>query len=80
MLTKDDYLQLYDDGIVEVIDERWKRSLDLATVKIYPRSMKISSNFYKREKLFSLGKWVSTSPLYVNESFECVTTALTIRD
>lgn len=42
--------------------------------------MKISSTYDKRKKLFSLGKWVSTSPLYVNESFECVTTALTIRD
>lgn len=78
LLSKNDYISLYNDEKVHVMDERWKRSLELSTVKIYNRAMKITSSYDKREKLYSLGKWVTTTPLYVNEYFECVTTALTI--
>lgn len=38
--------------------------------------MRISPSFDKRNKLFSLGKWVGTSPLCINENMECITTAL----
>lgn len=33
----------------------------------------------KRKKNYSLGKWVSTSPHYINESYQIVSNALTIQ-
>lgn len=77
-LTLSDYNELYNSNTINVTDVRWKRNLDLSTVNISHHNMQIAASFDKRRKLFSLGKWVGTTPLYINEDMECVTTALTL--
>src|SRR5689334_2889382 len=48
------------------MDKRWKRNLELNTINISDHVIKISPSLNKRNKLYSLGKWVDTSPLCVN--------------
>jgi hypothetical protein len=65
-----DYLELYKGGVIKSMNKRWKRILKLDTVKIFDQTIRISSNFNKRNKLYSLGKWVDTSPLCVNKHLQ----------
>lgn len=50
-LTKFDYLQLYNDNIIEVVDIRWGRNLELSTLSIKDQIIKISPSSSKRNKL-----------------------------
>lgn len=61
-----DYYQLYEGKFIEVLDKRWFKNLQLNTINVSERILKISPIFNKRNKLYSLGKWVDTSPLWVN--------------
>jgi hypothetical protein len=60
-----EYFELYNGNAISIIDERWKRNLELGTVRISEHKMTISSQFSKRNQIFSLGKWQKTSPLCV---------------
>lgn len=75
-LSLSEFKELYNSNTINVTDVRWKRNLELSTVNITQHNMRISPSFDKRNKLFSLGKWVGTSPLCINENMECITTAL----
>lgn len=75
-LSDFEYLELYKGGGVEVFDTRWKRNLELGTVILKLQKMKFLSNYDKRQKIYSMGKWVKTSPLCINSSLQIVTTAL----
>lgn len=77
-LSKSDYLELYNGGVLDVIDNRWKRNLEIGTITITEHKMRVYSNFSKRRKMYSLGKWVNTTPLCVNSSLQCMTTDITI--
>lgn len=55
-LTLQDYIELYAGGVVNTMNKRWKRDLKLSTVTIVDQSMRISSNFTKRNRIYSLGQ------------------------
>ena len=78
-ITKLDYIELYNGNAISVIDKRWNRNLQLSSINIIDHKMNIKPKFSKRNQLFSLGKWVKTSPLYVYNG-KVMSTALTIID
>ena len=65
-LSLSDYLELYNGGFLKTMNKRWKTNLSLGSVRIADHPMTISSSFTKRNKVFSLGIWVDTSPIYIN--------------
>ncbi len=76
-----DYMTLLGGDSINVKDERWITNLAEETVTVLPeQEFKISGDYDKRNKLFSKGKWVDTSPLVINEKFEIVPLDLVIRN
>ena len=73
-LSLHDYIELYNGGFLEVTDKRWKPLLELETVKFIPdQKYLIKSDYDKRNKIYSLGKWIDTSPLLINDEFKIIT-------
>jgi len=64
-LCKWDYMQLYNEDCITVIDKRWKQRLNINTITEKEFKINISPQFNKRVKLISQGKWVDTQPLRV---------------
>jgi hypothetical protein len=64
-LTYDEFTRLYHGGNIPTVSQRFKPDLKLGTVVIHDQEMNISGAFNKRNKLYSLGNWVNTSPHYV---------------
>lgn len=77
-LTKFDFNELLKGASLKLEDEIWERSLDEESVRISNKKMVVSGDYDKRNKLFSKGRWVDTSPLIINESFEIITTDITV--
>ena len=77
-LTTWDYMDLYKGGFIEVKDIRWKRDLGLETVSLQCLDYTISGQYDKRNKLYSKGRWVNTSPLIINPLFEIVNTNIVL--
>lgn len=71
-ISKIDFLKLTNGESLIVRDNRWLRNLSSESVQILTQDIIISSDFDKRNKLFSLGKWVGTSPLVINNNREIV--------
>lgn len=74
-----DYLDIYKGGFIQVKDVRWKRYLGLETIYLQDLDYVIKGEYDKRNKLYSKGAWVDTSPLIINPSFQIVSTNLIIR-
>ena len=55
-LTYLDYLELYNGGIINTINERWRNDLNVGNVTITQQALAISSKFTKRNRIYSLGK------------------------
>lgn len=64
-LTYEEFIKLYHGGNIPTVSQRFKPQLKLGTVVIHDQELNISGEFNKRNKLFSLGKWIDTSPHYV---------------
>nr|P33537.1 RecName: Full=Probable DNA polymerase [Neurospora crassa]CAA39046.1 putative DNA polymerase [Neurospora crassa] len=75
-LDINDFEALYNGESRVLFQERWGRSLELGTVTVKYQKYNLISGYDKREKLYSLGKWVNTSPLCINENFEVISKAL----
>lgn len=65
-LTKFDYFKLYEGNVLELNNERWRRYLNLNMIKSVNQVIALNGNYDKRNLLYSLGSWVSTYPLFVN--------------
>ena len=79
-LTLFDYMDIYKGGFIEVKDVRWKRYLGLDTISLEEMDYRIRGDYDKRNKLYSKGRWVDTSPLVVNSLFQIVNTELIIKE
>ena len=72
-LSMSDYSELYRGGYVKVQNSRWRRQLESERVTILNQDdYTIGADFDKRNKLYSKGKWVDTSPIFVNNYCEAV--------
>lgn len=54
-LTKYDYLQLYNDNIINVVDKRWRKNLESSTMSIKDQIIKISPSLTQRSRSCSSG-------------------------
>jgi hypothetical protein len=77
-LDINDFEVLYNGESRVLFQERWGRKLETGTVSVKYQKYNLISGYDKREKLYSLGKWVSTSPLCINEKFEVISKSLVI--
>lgn len=77
-LSKFDFNILLNDGSLDIEEERWVRNLKDENVTILNQKIKISGDYDKRNKIFSKGKWVDTSPLIINHLFEIISTDIII--
>jgi len=66
-LSKMDYMKLYNEENIKIIDRRWKRRLNINTITEVSYHINFSPTLNKRVKLYSQGKWVDTQPLRVQE-------------
>jgi hypothetical protein len=78
-LSKSDFEKLYNNQTIDIMEYRWIYSLNDNTVYINPQSYVIGGKYDKRRKLFSMGKWVNTSPIIINEEFKEIPLDLAIR-
>lgn len=65
-LSKSVFENLYNNQSINVEESRWIYSLNDNTVYVKPHLSTIDGKYDKRNLLFSMGKWVNTSPLVIN--------------
>jgi uncharacterized protein YprB with RNaseH-like and TPR domain len=64
-LSYHDFIDLYQGGSILKKHNRWSRTLEFGSVDIKPQTMNLTASYIKRNRIFSLGKWVATSPLVI---------------
>jgi len=77
-LNIEQYMKVFMGEKLELEDTRWRRNIEMGTVIINDKQKwNILNKFSKRQKIYSKGIWIATSPLCVNNGI-ITTTALTI--
>jgi len=78
-LSLSDYISLYKADLIKVTDTRWHKDIVNKTVKVVDdQELVITGEYNKRNKIYSKGRWICTSPLVVNSLLQILPTALTI--
>ncbi len=78
-LDRSDYEKLYNNQSIDIIESRWIYTLSEDTVYVRSQPYLIDGKYDKRRVLFSMGKWVKTSPIIINKDFKEITLDLVIR-
>ena len=74
-----EFKKLLKDEPITKKEYRWKRDLNNENIKKEVNlDYVIYGKYEKRKKLYSLGKWIDTTPLFVNED-KIVTTDIVIK-
>lgn len=74
-LNYKDYLNLYNEKNILKNETRWYSKLNAGRVEIRDLPIEISHNLTKREKIYSLGKWIDTRPFCIKDG-KIISTAL----